>query len=171
MELIKLWEADAEKAYALQSSFLQDENGFINYAYKIPLSEYPRHIQQMKNYSLSVDLPEGYVPETIYILSDEDKYIGLFYLRHYLNDSLRNGSGHIGFGISKPYRGMGYATKGLALLLKEAEMIVPEEEFYLSVNKDNPASLKAQLKNGAYIHHEDEQKYYTRIRKNDTDMI
>lgn len=42
---------------------------------------------------------------------------------------------------------------------------VPEEEIYLRVNKDNPASLKVMLKNGGKIHHEDETKYYVRIRK------
>ena len=36
-------------------------------------------------------------------------------------------------------------------------------EAYLSVNKDNPASLQVQLNNGAYIHHEDDKEYYTRI--------
>ena len=38
------------------------------------------------------------------------------------------------------------------------------DEAYLSVDKDNPGSLKAQLNNGAYIHHEDETEYYTRIK-------
>jgi hypothetical protein len=33
----------------------------------------------------------------------------------------------------------------------------------MSVNKDNPASLKVQIKNGAYIHHENETEYFTRI--------
>ena len=34
----------------------------------------------------------------------------------------------------------------------------------MSVNKDNPASLRVQMKNGAYIHHENPQEYFTRIR-------
>ena len=38
-----------------------------------------------------------------------------------------------------------------------------EDELYLSVNKSNPASLRVQLHNGAYIHHEDDEHYYTRI--------
>lgn len=27
-------------------------------------------------------------------------------------------------------------------------------KVYMSVNKDNPANLRVQIKNGAYIHHE-----------------
>lgn len=42
--------------------------------------------------------------------------------------------------------------------------MVPENELYLSVGKENLASLRAQLKNGAYIHHQDGEKYYTRIK-------
>ena len=35
----------------------------------------------------------------------------------------------------------------------------------MSVSKKNPASLRVQMKNGAYIHHEDEEEFYTRIRR------
>ncbi len=49
------------------------------------------------------------------------------------------------------------------MLLEIARKIVPEEEIYLSVHKDNLASLNVQKKNGAYIHHENEAEYFTRI--------
>lgn len=47
-----------------------------------------------------------------------------------------------------------------------ARTIVPEDEIYLRVNKDNPASLKVMLHNGGYIKYEDDHKFYVRI-KND----
>ena len=28
-----------------------------------------------------------------------------------------------------------------------------------------PVSLKTQLKNGAYIHHEDDKEYFTRVKR------
>ena len=37
MKLIKLWEADLEKAYALQCTFLPEENGFINTTFNYSL--------------------------------------------------------------------------------------------------------------------------------------
>ena len=104
------------------------------------------------------------MPDTVYVLENDDgDYVGLVNLRHRLNDALRQGAGHIGYGIRKEYRGRGYATAALALALKEAWKIVPEEEIYLSVHKDNPASLKVQLRNGARVDHEDGVEYYTRI--------
>lgn len=42
-------------------------------------------------------------------------------------------------------------------------------EVYMSVNKDNPASLRVQMKNGAYIHHENETELFTRINLMETD--
>ena len=54
---------------------------------------------------------------------------------------------------------------------KEYEFIIqlPEDEIYMSVHKDNPVSLKTQLKNGAYIQHENDKEYFTRIKRPDAD--
>ena len=42
---------------------------------------------------------------------------------------------------------------------------MPEDEFYLRVNRDNPASLKVMQKNGGRIVKEDDGHYYVRIKK------
>lgn len=166
MRLIPLWEADLEKAYDLQMSFPSDENGFSNPAFGKTLEEFSQYVQDKRQHSQGLRLPEGFVPDTVLVLeNDEGDYVGIFNLRHFLNEFLRKGPGHIGYGIRREYRGRGYATAGLALALEEARKIVPEDEIYLSVHKDNPASLKVQLKNGARIDHEDEIEYYTRIPK------
>lgn len=109
-------------------------------------------------------MPDGFVPETFYFLWDDDIIIGLFRIRHYLNESLRNGSGHIGYGILKEYRNMGYATKGLALAIEEAKKIILEDELYMRLQKTNTASLNVMLKNGAYVVKETEREIFTRIR-------
>ena len=165
MKLIKIWEADIIKLYELQSSFEKDENGFMNNAYGFTLEQYKEYVETKKYHSMGLRLYEGWVPDTAYVLEDNGIYVGLFNLRHYLTDALANGAGHIGYGISSKYRNQGYASKGLALVIEEAKKIIPEDEIYISVHKDNPASLKVQLKNGAVIHHEDEQSYYTRVKK------
>ena len=163
MKLIKLWDADLEKAYALQNAFQENENGFLNAAFGYTFEQFKHYVQTCRNYSLGVGLPEHFVPATVFILVDDaDNYVGIFNLRHRLNEALANGAGHIGYGIAPAFRGNGYAAKGLALTLQEAKRI-GIEEAYLSVNKDNIPSFKAQLRCGATIHHEDDTKYYTRI--------
>jgi len=91
--------------------------------------------------------------------------VGQFRIRHFLNDALRSGAGHIGYFIARPFRGQGFASKGLRLALAYAGDLVPEEEFYLRVNKNNPASLHVMLKNGGRIVAENEEKYFVRIPK------
>lgn len=51
------------------------------------------------------------------------------------------------------------------MTLQVARTIIPEDEIYLRVNKDNPASLRAMISNGGYIKDEDEIKYYVRIKR------
>ena len=46
---------------------------------------------------------------------------------------------------------------GWTQALEEARRLVKEDEIYMSVNRDNPASLRVQEKNGAYIHHMDDK--------------
>lgn len=119
----------------------------------------------MLDFQKGKNLPEGYVPETFLFLWNGDEIVGQFRIRHYLCESLRTGAGHIGYFIKKEFRGKGYGAEGLRLTLQVARDIIPEDEFYLRVNKDNPASLKVMLKNGGYIKAEDENKYYVRIKK------
>lgn len=157
---------DIEKEYEYITALPSDENGFTNVDFGVSRLDFetkvlPRYI----NHSNGLELPESYVPATEYFLWDGDKIVGLFRLRHKLNECLRNGAGHIGYGIKSEYRGRGYATKGLALVIAKAKEIIPEDEIYLSVLKSNPASLRVQCKNGAYIHHEDDTLFYTRVKK------
>lgn len=162
MELIRVQDSDYRKTYELYMTFDEDENGFINSVYGYDYDRFLEWIEMKRNWSLGKGLPEGFVPDTSFVLSVDGEYVGVFNLRHYLNDFLRNGPGHIGYGISKKYRGHGYATEGLKMTIGKAREI-GIHEAYLSVNKDNPASLQVQLNNGAYIHHEDDKEYYTRI--------
>lgn len=163
MRLVKIWEADLERAFVLQNSFQKNENGFENAAYGYSFPDFVEYVKECKLHSAGMDLQEGFVPNTIFVLmDDEERYVGIFKLRHYLNEFLAKGPCHIGYGISPDFRRKGYATKGLALVLEEARKIGIKEAL-LSVNKDNIGSLKAQKNNGAVIWREDEKKYYTRI--------
>ena len=162
MELIRVQDSDYKKTYDLYMSFPENENGYMNNVYGFDYDRFLTWIEMKRNWSLGKELPEGFVADTTYVLCDDGEYVGVFNLRHYLNDFLREGPGHIGYCISRKFRGKGYATKGLALTLDKARE-KGIHEAYLSVNKDNPASLKVQLKNGAYIHHENDTEYFTRI--------
>lgn len=157
---------DWEKEYLFVRDMPIDENGFTNEWYGISKEDFEQNaIKAMIAYSKGEQLPEGYVPETFLFLWKDDVIVGQFRIRHFLCDSLREGAGHIGYFIHEDYRGKGYGTEGLRLTLEIARMIIPENEIYLRVNKDNAASLQVMLHNGGYICREDDNKYYVRIKK------
>ena len=164
LELLEIDDGHAEEAYRLISGMPEEENGFRNTDRDVSFEEFrSRVIPRMRANGRGEGLPDGYVPSTTYILYEDGVAVGRFHMRHFLNEALRQGGGHIGYGIGPSFRGRGLATAGLSLAIEKARAIVPEKELYLSCWKSNPASLRVMLKNGAYIHHEDEKEYYTRI--------
>ena len=164
ISLKKACMADAEKEWQFVRDMPEDENGLTNAWPGVSRDTYMgRVLPEMLRFSEGKDLPDSYVPETFFFLWDDDTVVGQFRIRHYLCESLRVGAGHIGYFIAKPFRGKGYGTEGLRLTLEEAHRIVPEEEIYLRVNRDNPASLRVMLNNGGRIVAEDDSKYYVRI--------
>lgn len=157
---------DLEKEYLFVRDIPTDENGFTNDWHGVSREEFEQKaLLQMITASKGENIPACYVPQTSLFLWEDATIVGLFRIRHYLNESLRNGAGHIGYFIKKEYRGKGYGKEGLRLTLQMAKDIVPEDEIYLRVNKDNPASLHVMLKNGGYIHSEDTEHYFVRIKK------
>ncbi len=156
---------DIEKEFLFVRDIPFDENGFTNQYHGCSREAFDEVVRKKIAYSKGEELPEGYVPETFLYLWKNDVIVGEFRIRHFLCESLIEGAGHIGYFIGKEYRGCSYATEGLRLTLELARKIVPEEDIYIRVNKDNPASLKVMLKNGGRIDHEDETKYYVRVAK------
>ena len=162
--LRKLNPEDMEKEWEFVRDMPVDENGLTNAYHGISRENFEnRAFPEMMDFMEGRGLPEGYVPETFFFLWKDDEIIGQFRIRHYLCESLRTGAGHIGYFIAKPFRGKGYGTEGLRLTLEEAHRIVPEEEIYLRVNRDNPASLHVMLHNGGRVAGQDEGHYFVRI--------
>lgn len=164
LEIRELNWQDADAIYQVLKDLPEDENGFMNPYYGIDKETFMHEtMTKLINIANGIDLKPGHVPQTYYFLWEENHIVGVYKVRHYLNEHLRNGSGHIGYGILPAYRNQGYAKKGLALLLDIAKDVIREDEIYMASRKDNPASLHVQLANGAYIHHDDEEEVYTRL--------
>lgn len=170
MELRKINTKDAYAQWEYITALPADENGLTNPYHGVTYDEYlDRVLPEMISHEHPVHMPDWFVPETYYYLWDGECLTGEFRIRHYLTDALRNGAGHIGYSIRKDMRGRGYGTAGLKMTLEIARNIIPEEEVYLRVNKDNIASQKVMLKNGARIAGEDESHYFMRIPKQAAD--
>lgn len=156
---------DEEFNFTSELPFL--ESGFRNFFYGIPKEEFrEKCIEYEINLSL-LSAPLGQIlPMTTYYLWLDNKIIGIFTVIHELNDHQRERDGHIAYAVLEKYRGQGYATKGLSLVIEDAKNYVKEDEIYMHTTKDNQASLKVMLNNGAYIAKETEIDYFTRIKLN-----
>ena len=98
---------------------------------------------------------EGLVPATTYmaISIDDERLIGMIDIRHRLNDYLLSYGGHIGYSVRKSEREKGYATEMLELALKECRKL-GIREVLLTCDKNNIASVKTIIKNGASLENE-----------------
>ena len=160
MRLIETWLADPERAFDLFAKFPAEETGFENPAAGMDREQFAAYVRGLRDESLGVGLPDGWVPATKYILvNDEGDYVGIFNL---LPFPALDGGKIVFLLIEGITGGHGYATAGLKLTLAKAREL-GIEEAYLSVHKTNPASLAVQQHCGARIDHEDKTEYYTRI--------
>ena len=158
---------DIDKEYEAIISIPENENGLENKYFNVSKDEFKNVvIPRLLNHANGIDLTPGHVPDTYFFLWDDEKIVGLFKIRHYLVESLIKGAGHIGYAIIKKYRGRGYATLGLKAAIEICKTLIEEDEIYLSSHKDNPASLKVQIKCGAYLTGENDKEYFTRIKLN-----
>ena len=97
-----------EKEYLFVREIPADESGFTNPWPGVSREDFAQTaLLQMIAASKAENVPACYVPQTSLFLWEDDEIVGLFRIRHYLNDSLQNGAGHIGYFIKKEYRGKG----------------------------------------------------------------
>lgn len=162
---------DIEAEWKLVRLIPTDENGYINPWYLVSRSDFVGALYGMLEAAKGIGLPEGYVPETTLFIWKDFELIGQAKVRHYLTDSLKTGSGHIGYWIAPQFRGKGYGTEALRLVLEYAENVVPEDEFYLRANKDNGASVRIMEKNGGRVVDEKDGKVFVRIKKPDWSIL
>lgn len=131
LELRKMNLKDIKEQWEYVTALPKDENGLTNPYEGITFEEYEAAVlSELMMHENPVDMPEWFVPETYYYLWDDQVLVGEYRIRHYLTEALKIGAGHIGYSIKKEYRGRGYGTKGLAMVLDIAREIVPEDETH-----------------------------------------
>lgn len=136
------------------------ENGFANFFFNV----LHKTKEEILKYVMTLNYSSKQIPIYTYFLWDNDNIVGMFHLLTELTEDQKNKDGHISYTVLHKYRGNGYATKGLALLIEEAKQIVKEDELYMHTTINNPASLKVMLNNNAYIVRNDEFGIFTRIK-------
>ena len=74
MRLIETWLADPERAFDLFAKFPAEETGFENPAAGMDREQFAAYVRGLRDESLGVGLPDGWVPATKYIIPSVNKY-------------------------------------------------------------------------------------------------
>ena len=102
------------------------ENGFYNACHGMSYEQFVSEgIPQCMKSARGEDLKPGRVPETWYLLWDDDRAVALFKVRHYLNEGLRERGGHIGYAVRPSQQRRGLATE----ILKEGVALARSSGF------------------------------------------
>ena len=103
----------------------------------------------------SVPMPDGFVHSDYFWIADDSEFVGYLALRHALTPSLLEEGGHIGFSVRPSRRGLGHATRALALALPRAAEL-GLERVLLTCDEDNEPSRRTIERNGGV--YEDSRK-------------
>jgi predicted acetyltransferase len=78
---------------------------------------FDHYIRKVEAWTRGEDLPSDFVPNGFYVGIVRGEVVGRVSVRFRLNESLLKTGGHIGYGVRKSQRRLGYATRMLQLAL------------------------------------------------------
>ena len=111
-------------------------------------SNFPVMLQELDDFHASRSIDKGFVANSTYwLISEDQKVVGVVNIRHSLNENLLKRGGHIGYGIAPSQRKKGHATKILELALQNAKKL-GIKKVLVTCDALNVASEKTIIKNG-----------------------
>lgn len=119
--------------------------------------DFQTYITELNNESAGKGIPDNWVPaSTYFLLDDENRICGAVNIRHRLNDNLKLGGGHIGYGIRPKARKQSYGTEILKLALEKA-IDMGIQKVLVSCYKENVNSARIIQRNGGVLDSEIEE--------------
>ena len=104
-----------------------------------------------ENNRLGIGLKEGWVSYSRLWLIEDEKFVGVFDLRHSLTEYLKKEGGNVAYYIIPSARGRALAQEGLKLCCKYALEVLGLNEVLVTCNALNIASYKT-MKKVMYAH-------------------
>lgn len=116
---------------------------------------FAEYLASLPTYETEEGCPEGFVPGTMWFYVDETgRILGALNFRHRLNEFLRYGGGHIGYGVRPSERRKGYAAQMLAAALEQVRREYGLDRVLITCDSENTASAHTILKNGGVLENE-----------------
>jgi len=109
-------------------------------------NDFNSYLTDMEATRKGIGLKIGGVPDTELWLILDEKFIGLFNLRHRLTDEMMGkGIGHIGYEIIPSMRRKGYAKAGIILALNYFKNVLELDKILITCKENNIPSVKTAL--------------------------
>ena len=159
VELRELLTSDGKDVFQMLQTIVKDENAFTNPVKGMNYEVFKKWLIQQYQWSRCENLPEGFVGQTIFWLYDNEIPVGIGKIRHTLTEHSRKIGGNIGYAISNKFRGKGYGTIMLNMLLEKAREMNVREKL-LTVEKNNPASKRVIEKHGGRLIDENDERWF-----------
>lgn len=129
---------DAEAFYkALYIPSDSDVSLALGYKQEMTFVDYLVYLKKLKE---GHNLPEGYVPSTLFFGFVDHKIVGRLSLRHRLNEHLESIGGHIGYLTLTPFRKQGYAGEMLRQSFSTCKTI-GLKKVLITCDDDNVGSI------------------------------
>jgi predicted acetyltransferase len=150
VELRELSVKDGKDIYEMIQEMDLGENGFTNSFPTGSYEEFAASLSRFVEISREINLPEHYVPQTIYWLIIDDKPVAYGKLRHHLNKKLLECGGHVGYIVRPSERGKGFGK----LFLSELIMSAKSKGIYqilITCDEDNKRSRRVIESNNGQL--------------------
>lgn len=159
IELKELSVNDGQDIYDMLQKIGPSENEFHNIVNGMTYGDFKNWLLMQHDWSLGINLPEGYVRQWTFWLMDNGLPVGYGKLREKVTDESRKFGGNIGFAIVPEYRGKGFGYTLFQLLIRTAkERHI--EELFSTVEKYNYSSKRIHEKCGGILINEDDIRWY-----------
>ncbi|MDD3243018.1 MAG: GNAT family N-acetyltransferase [Eubacteriales bacterium] len=149
VELRQLTPQNGMAEYAMLQDMDAVENGFSNEVKGMSFQAYQQWLLLQDGYSRGENLPENFIPQTVYFLYIDGLPVGMARIRHRSSALLESqGVGNFGYGIAKSFRGKGYGNALFVQVLKKCSALgYTRIRSFVAV--DNTASNRIFQNNGA----------------------
>ena len=146
---------DKDQVMEFKNEFENINSNFAGHSDLNKYNNYEDWLKYLSDLEDETKLPKGYVTSTQYLVyrKEDNRLVGMFNIRHKLNDYLLKFGGHIGDCVRPTERKKGYATQIIGLAIQECKNM-GINEVLITCKKSNIASAKSIIKNGGILENE-----------------
>lgn len=151
MKLIKLDKKHENQHRIVEKNLLEIDKMICPGSFVVGDLTYSDYLKKLDKLEKGVELKEGVVRASLFVLMKGEDMVGAIDIRHELNSNLKQSGGHIGYGINPKHRNKGCGKLILHLALKlinNGYVKIKEDKVLITCKETNIGSEKIILGQG-----------------------